>query len=72
LWEGKKEIGGLARLTGGVENRAAVGFQNGQPVRQIVGMAHLRNNAQMRAHKGAGQFGDEFFARIGRRAKAPG
>ena len=65
LGDGQNKVGGFAGLTGGVENRAVVGLQDRQPVRQIVGMAYLGDDPQMGAKKGAGQFGNEFFARIG-------
>jgi hypothetical protein len=69
--DGEKEIGGFAGLTGGVENRAAVGFQDRQPVRQIVGVTYLWDDPQMGAQEGAGQFGNQFFAGVGRRAEPP-
>src|SRR5580692_8985320 len=62
--EGQNEIARLARLTGGVENRAVVVAQDLQPIGDVIGVAHLRDNVQMRAEKRACQFRDEFFARI--------
>ena len=52
-------------MTGGVENGAVVGLQDRQPIAEIVGMAYWWDDPKMGAKKGAGQFGNEFFARIG-------
>ena len=61
----EQEIARLAGLAGGVKDRAGIVFQDLQPVGEIIGMADLRHDVQMRAKKGAGQFGNQFFARIG-------
>ena len=65
LGDGQNKVGGFAGLTGSVENGAVVGFQNREPIRQIVGMAYLGDDPQMGAKKCADQFGNEFFARVG-------
>ena len=71
LRNGQKKVGGFAGLTGGVKDRAVVVLQDCQPIGQIIGMADLRDDPQMGAKKGAGQFGNEFFAGIGVEPKRP-
>ena len=54
--ERQNEICRFARLTGSVENRAVIIAQDLQPVREIIGVAHLRHDVQMRAEKRARRF----------------
>lgn len=66
LLEREDEVGRLAGLAGRVKDRAAILLEDLQPVAEVIRMADLRDDVQMRAEEGAGQFRNEFFARIGR------
>ena len=63
--KGENEIARLGCLTGGVKDRAAVGFEDLQPVAEVIGVAHLWYDAELRAQERARQFGYQFFARVG-------
>src|SRR3546814_17147488 len=57
-------VGGLAGLTRGSEDRAIILAQHGQPRRQIIGVAHGRDDAEGGAKAGAAHFSDQFLAGI--------
>src|SRR3546814_6365537 len=57
-------VGGLAGLTRGSEDRAIILAQHGQPRRQIIGVAHGRDDAEGGAKEGAAHFSDQFLAGI--------
>ena len=64
--EGQKEIRCLAGETRGLKDRAGVVAQHFQPIADVIGMAHGWLNRKLRAQKGAGHFGDKFFAGVAR------
>ena len=53
-----------------LKHRAAVILKNGQPIADVIGMAHGGLDAVLGAKERAGQFGDQFFAGIAFRAEA--
>src|SRR3546814_6206505 len=57
-------VGGLAGLTRGSEDRAIILAQPGQPRRQIIGVAHGRDDAEGGAKEGAAHSRDQFLAGI--------
>src|SRR6185437_2827909 len=59
---GEDEIACLACLSRRVKNRAGIGFENLQPVAEVIGVAHLRDDAEVRAKERACQFGNQLFA----------
>jgi len=65
LLEGEQEIARLTGLAGCMEDGAVILFEDGQPMAQIVSMAHLRRDIEMGGQKSASQFGNQFFAGIG-------
>ena len=60
------EVGGLLRVRGCGEYRAAVALQDFQPIRKVGGVirARLKRQFKIGTEKGCSQFGDEFFLGI--------
>jgi hypothetical protein len=69
--EGEKEVGGFGGVRGGADDGAGIVLQDGEPIADVVGMAHGRHDPERRTEKRAAHFGDEFFAGIGFAAESP-
>ena len=53
----------------GADNGAAVVFEHGQPVSDVIGMADGGHDAERSAEEGAANFRDQFLTGIGLAAK---
>jgi hypothetical protein len=70
--QSREKCGGFGRLGCGGKDRLLVGFENGKPGREILGVigAGIVSDLKIGTKEGGSEFGDQFFHRIALIAKA--